>query len=51
LEWISAAEGSRFAEIMRGLEEMRQRVTPEEIEQTRKIIAEHRIGKKGEIKS
>jgi heterodisulfide reductase subunit A2 len=42
LEWISAAEGPRFAEIMRGLEEMRQKVTPEEIELTRKVIGENR---------
>jgi heterodisulfide reductase subunit A2 len=42
LEWISAAEGARFAEVMRGLEQMRQKVTPEEIEHTRQIIAEQR---------
>jgi heterodisulfide reductase subunit A len=42
LEWISAAEGPRFAEIMRGLEEMRQKVTPEEIEMTRRVIAQNR---------
>ena len=39
LEWISAAEGPRFAQIMRDLEEMRQRVTAEEIELTRKVLA------------
>jgi heterodisulfide reductase subunit A len=38
LEWISAAEGPRFAEIMRGLEEMRKKVTAEEIEFTREKI-------------
>ncbi|HSW57037.1 MAG TPA: hydrogenase iron-sulfur subunit, partial [Dehalococcoidales bacterium] len=42
LEWISAAEGARFAEIMRNLEKMRQQVTAEEIELTRKITAEKR---------
>jgi len=38
LEWISAAEGPRFAQIMRDLEEMKQKVTPEEIKQTEKIL-------------
>ncbi|MCJ7514851.1 MAG: CoB-CoM heterodisulfide reductase HdrA2 [Dehalococcoidia bacterium] len=42
LEWISAAEGARFAQIMRELEEMRQKVTPEEIAQGRKVLAEQR---------
>jgi heterodisulfide reductase subunit A len=45
LEWISAAEGPRFAEIMRGLEEMRQKVTREEIEFTRKVLEEQRVAK------
>jgi heterodisulfide reductase subunit A2 len=40
LEWISAAEGPRFAQIMRNLEEMRRAVTPEEIEFTRKVLTE-----------
>jgi heterodisulfide reductase subunit A len=39
LEWISAAEGPRFAQIMRDLEEMRQKVTPEEIAHTRNVLA------------
>ncbi len=42
LEWISAAEGPRFAQIMRDLEEMRKKVTPEEIEHTKKVLAEQR---------
>ena len=45
LEWISAAEGPRFAEIMRGLEEMRQKVTAEEIEFTRKVLSAQRTSK------
>ena len=45
LEWISAAEGARFAEIMRNLEQLRQQVTPEEIEHTRKVLAERRLAK------
>jgi len=46
LEWISSAEGARFARIMRELEEMRRKVTPEEIEHTRKVLAEQRLSKK-----
>jgi heterodisulfide reductase subunit A len=38
LEWISAAEGPRFAQIMRDLEEMRKKVTSEEIEYTRRVL-------------
>ena len=45
LEWISAAEGPRFAQIMRDLEDMRQKVTPEEIEHTKKVLAEYRLSK------
>jgi heterodisulfide reductase subunit A len=45
LEWISAAEGFRFAQIMRNLEEMRQKVTPEEIEHTRNVLAERRLSR------
>ncbi len=46
LEWISAAEGPRFAKIMRDLEEMRQQVTREEIDLTRRVLAEQRAAKK-----
>jgi ABC-type Fe3+ transport system substrate-binding protein len=30
MEWISAAEGQKFAKVMREIEEMRSQVTPEE---------------------
>jgi heterodisulfide reductase subunit A2 len=39
LEWISAAEGPRFGQIMRELEKMRRTITPEEIEETKRILA------------
>jgi len=42
LEWISAAEGQKFAEVMRALEEPRLAVTAEEIERTRRVLAEER---------
>jgi heterodisulfide reductase subunit A len=38
LEWISAAEGQKFAKVMKELEAMRQKVTAEEVEQTIKIL-------------
>ncbi len=34
LEWISAAEGTRFAEVMKNMEELRKGVTAEEIAET-----------------
>ncbi len=40
LEWISAAEGQKFAKVMRELEERVQAVTDEEIEHTKKVLAE-----------
>ncbi len=39
LEWISAAEGQKWARVMRELEEMRQGVVREEIEATRAALA------------
>lgn len=38
LEWISAAEGVRFAELMKQMETLRQDVTPDEIAATIKIL-------------
>jgi heterodisulfide reductase subunit A len=40
LEWISAAEGQKFAKVMREVEEMRKKVTKEEIEFTKKALAD-----------
>lgn len=39
LEWISAAEGIRFARTMERMEDLRRGVTAEEIERTREILA------------
>jgi heterodisulfide reductase subunit A len=49
LEWISAAEGPRFGQIMRNLEEMRRKVTPEEIENTKKILAAKEVIQQDEV--
>ncbi|UCD62679.1 MAG: hydrogenase iron-sulfur subunit, partial [Candidatus Zixiibacteriota bacterium] len=40
LEWISAAEGQKFAKVMRDLEEKVKAVTPEEIEHAKKVLTE-----------
>jgi heterodisulfide reductase subunit A len=40
LEWISAAEGARFARTMQRMEEIRRSVTPEEIAETVRILTE-----------
>ncbi|MFC1874154.1 CoB-CoM heterodisulfide reductase HdrA2 [Chloroflexota bacterium] len=49
LEWISAAEGPRFAQIMRDLEAMRQKVTPDEIEQTGKVLAAEELSRDEDV--
>jgi heterodisulfide reductase subunit A len=38
LEWISAAEGQKFAKIMHQMEELRQTVTAEEIQHAREAL-------------
>ena len=40
LEWISAAEGQKFARVMREVEELRKQVTAEEMEETIAILEE-----------
>ncbi len=42
LEWISAAEGAKFATVMREVERIRQSVTMEEIEWARRVLAEEK---------
>jgi len=43
LEWISSAEGARFSRVMNDLEEMRKKVTQEEIEYTKEILARQKL--------
>lgn len=43
LEWISAAEGQKFARVMRDLEDRVKAVTMEEIEHTMKVLAEEEV--------
>jgi heterodisulfide reductase subunit A len=40
LEWISAAEGQKFAKVMKRIEEMRKKVTKEEIEFTKQALSD-----------
>jgi len=40
LEWISAAEGQKFARVMRDLEDLVKKVTPDEIAYGMKVLAE-----------
>jgi len=42
LEWISAAEGLRFQQVMERIEQIRKSVTPEEIADTMKILKENK---------
>jgi heterodisulfide reductase subunit A len=41
LEWISAAEGQKFAKVMNAMDELVREVTPEEIAEGQRIIIEH----------
>ncbi|MBC7265164.1 MAG: hydrogenase iron-sulfur subunit, partial [Chloroflexi bacterium] len=49
LEWISAAEGSKWAQVMTELETMRQKVTMEEIEQTIQVLTAEEAKKKRKV--
>lgn len=40
LEWVSAAEGMRFQQIMMEMERLRSTVTPEEVRQTMEILVQ-----------
>jgi heterodisulfide reductase subunit A len=42
LEWISAAEGQRFAEVMTAVDELRKQVTEKEVKETMKILVAER---------
>jgi heterodisulfide reductase subunit A len=45
LEWISAAEGQKFARVMRGLDEMLRQVSEEEVRETQRILDEEEAKK------
>jgi heterodisulfide reductase subunit A len=41
LEYISAAEGQKFARVMKELEGLLRKITQEEVEATRRILKPH----------
>ncbi len=51
LEWISAAEGIRFSQVMASMEELRKTVTKKEIAETKNILRENLKKKKKKAKS
>ena len=51
LEWMSAAEGQRFAQVMAEIEKMRAGVTREEIEKTKRILEDYDNKKKKPAKA
>ncbi len=40
LEWVSAAEGQKWAQVMQAMEKLRQEVTEEEVQHTMKVLRE-----------
>ena len=51
LEWISAAEGQKFAKVMRQMEELRQKVTAEEIAHAKEALKPKPKKKRSEKKT
>jgi heterodisulfide reductase subunit A len=51
LEWISAAEGIRFSQVMARMEELRKTVTKQEIAETKNILRENLKKKEKKAKS
>jgi heterodisulfide reductase subunit A len=49
LEWISAAEGLRFQEVMEKMEKIRKSVTPKEIAETVRKVKEQKVRSKGKV--
>ncbi len=47
LEWVSAAEGVRFKQVMEKMEELRASVTPEEVRETQEILLREKDKKQG----
>jgi heterodisulfide reductase subunit A len=43
LEWVSAAEGQKWARVMENMERIRATVTPEEIAQAQEVLADKKV--------
>jgi len=42
LEWVSAAEATRWRDVMENMEDLRKTVTPQEVAETQKLLKEQR---------
>jgi heterodisulfide reductase subunit A len=51
LEWMSAAEGQRFAQVMTEIEEMRAKVSRQEIKNTKEVLKKRESKRKGSLQS
>jgi heterodisulfide reductase subunit A len=49
LDWCSAAEGQKWAQIVRGLEELRTTVTAEEVEQTKEALQDKKAPRSSKV--
>jgi len=49
LEWISAAEGLRFKEVMEKVERLRQSVTEQEVAETKRILKDRSAVRDSEV--
>jgi heterodisulfide reductase subunit A len=49
LDWCSAAEGQKWAKIMREVEELRAAVTAEEVDQTREVLKEEKVPTRSKV--
>jgi len=50
MEWVSAAEGQKWAKVMHAVEDLRKKVTKEEVEQTVKVLKKADKPKKPKVK-
>ncbi len=50
LEWISAAEGLRFKEVMEKMERLRKSVTDQEVTETKRMLTEQGRNAKGKAR-
>jgi heterodisulfide reductase subunit A len=49
IEWISAAEGLRFKEVMEKVERLRQSVTEQEVAETKRILKDRSAVRDSEV--
>ncbi len=49
LDWCSAADGQKWAKIMREIEELRAAVTPEEVAETREALKDKKVPTRSKV--